>query len=89
MSGDDLYLGTEPMRRGLELDPMAVEKFFKDIFPDFKGSIQITQFKGGQSNPTYRVTSKDRAWVIRRKPPGLLLPSAHAVDREYRILSAL
>ena len=89
MSGDDLYLGTEPMRRGLELDPMAVEKFFKDLLPDFEGSIQITQFKGGQTNPTYRVTSKDRDWVIRRKPPGLLLPSAHAVDREYRILSAL
>jgi aminoglycoside phosphotransferase (APT) family kinase protein len=52
-------------------------------------SVQVEQFKGGQSNPTYLVTAGDRRYVLRRKPPGKLLPSAHAVDREYRVISAL
>jgi len=51
--------------------------------------IEVAQFKGGQSNPTYLVTAGDRRYVLRRKPPGKLLPSAHAVDREYRVISAL
>ena len=50
----------------------------------------VEQFKGGQSNPTYKLTSADgRGFVLRRKPPGKLLPSAHAVDREYRVIKAL
>ena len=52
-------------------------------------SIDVAQFKGGQSNPTYLVTAGERRYVLRRKPPGKLLPSAHAVDREYRVISAL
>jgi len=51
--------------------------------------VQVTRFKGGQSNPTYLVTSGKRRYVLRRKPPGTLLPSAHAVDREYRVMAAL
>ncbi|HJO44846.1 MAG TPA: phosphotransferase family protein [SAR324 cluster bacterium] len=89
MSGDELYLGTEPMRNGLELDPKAVENYFNHLFPFLEENLSITQFRGGQSNPTYRVISGKHAWVIRRKPPGPLLPSAHAIDREYRVLSAL
>ena len=49
----------------------------------------MSQFKGGQSNPTYLVETPLRRYVLRRKPPGKLLPSAHAVDREYRVISAL
>ena len=49
----------------------------------------VEQFQGGQSNPTYRVTAGERRYVLRRKPPGKLLPSAHAVDREYRVMAAL
>jgi aminoglycoside phosphotransferase (APT) family kinase protein len=50
----------------------------------------VEQFKGGQSNPTYRLAAEDgKAYALRRKPPGKLLPSAHAVDREYRVISAL
>ncbi|SVC16615.1 uncharacterized protein METZ01_LOCUS269469, partial [marine metagenome] len=79
MSGDELYLGTEPMRNGLELDPKAVENYFNHLFPFLEENLNITQFRGGQSNPTYRVISGKHAWVIRRKPPGLLLPSAHAI----------
>ena len=48
-----------------------------------------SQFKGGQSNPTYLVETPPRRYVLRRKPPGKLLPSAHAVDREYRVIGAL
>jgi len=53
------------------------------------GELVVEQYQGGQSNPTYRVTAGDRRYVLRRKPPGKLLPSAHAVDREFRVMSAL
>jgi aminoglycoside phosphotransferase (APT) family kinase protein len=55
----------------------------------FKGPLTVSQFKGGQSNPTYLLTTPARRYVLRRKPPGKLLPSAHAVDREFRAISAL
>ena len=57
--------------------------------PDFKGPLDVKQFKGGQSNPTYLLETPARRYVLRRKPPGKLLPSAHAVDREFRVISAL
>mgnify|MGYP003314578431 CR=1 FL=1 len=76
MSADELYLGTEPMRNGLELETKAVENYFNHLFPFLEENLSITQFRGGQSNPTYRVISGKHAWVIRRKPPGPLLPSA-------------
>ncbi len=53
------------------------------------GDLVVEQYQGGQSNPTYRVTAGERRYVLRRKPPGKLLPSAHAIDREYRVMSAL
>jgi aminoglycoside phosphotransferase (APT) family kinase protein len=53
------------------------------------GPLEIAQFKGGQSNPTYLVSAGEQRYVLRRKPPGKLLPSAHAVDREYRVIRAL
>ena len=52
-------------------------------------NLVVEQYQGGQSNPTYRVTAGQRRYVLRRKPPGKLLPSAHAIDREYRVMSAL
>src|SRR4029077_11600897 len=55
----------------------------------FAGPITVQQFKGGQSNPTYLIETPARRYVLRRKPPGKLLPSAHAVDRECRVKSAL
>lgn len=57
--------------------------------PGFRGPFAIEQFKGGQSNPTYLVTAASGRYVLRRRPPGKLLPSAHAIDREYRVTSAL
>ena len=58
-------------------------------WPDLPGPSRVSQFKGGQSNPTYLVETPQRRYVLRRKPPGKLLPSAHAVDREFRVISAL
>src|SRR5690606_19816910 len=55
----------------------------------FSGPISVRQFKGGQSNPTYQLVTPGAKYVLRRKPPGKLLESAHAVDREYRVTSAL
>ena len=55
----------------------------------FRGPLAVEQFGGGQSNPTYRLTAASGRYVLRRKPPGKLLASAHAVDREYRIITAL
>jgi aminoglycoside phosphotransferase (APT) family kinase protein len=61
----------------------------QDHIPDFKGPIDVLQFAGGQSNPTFLVHSAAHRYVLRRKPPGKLLPSAHAVDREFRVITAL
>ena len=78
------FIGTKPVEERHRIDVAALEKFL-----GFK-IIQVEQFKGGQSNPTYRITAADaRRFVLRRKPPGKLLPSAHAVDREYRVIAAL
>jgi aminoglycoside phosphotransferase (APT) family kinase protein len=60
-----------------------------ETIPGFSGPIDIQQFAGGQSNPTFLITSAEQRYVLRRKPPGKLLPSAHAVDREFRVLEAL
>ena len=78
------FIGTKPVEERHRIDVAALEKFL-----GFKIS-QVEQFKGGQSNPTYRITAADgRRFALRRKPPGKLLPSAHAVDREYRVTKAL
>src|SRR5438132_3909695 len=55
----------------------------------FRGPVAAERFAGGQSNPTYRLTAASGQYVLRRKPPGPLLPSAHAVDREFRVMRAL
>lgn len=74
---------------GLTLDTEAVEAWAKENIPGFTGPVTATKFSGGQSNPTYRLDAPSGSYVLRRKPPGLLLKSAHAVDREYRVQSAL
>src|SRR4051812_7631104 len=80
----DQFIGTKPVEERHRIDAAALERFLQ--FP-IKA---IEQFKGGQSNPTYRLTASDgRNYVLRRKPPGKLLPSAHAVDREFKVISAL
>jgi len=83
------FVGTMPVREQHRFDPPALEIWMRANVAGFRGPITVEQFKGGQSNPTYRVTAADHRYVLRRKPPGKLLPSAHAVDREFRIMSAL
>jgi len=78
------FIGTKPVEEKQRIDVASLEKF---LGTKLSG---IEQFKGGQSNPTYRLASADgRRFVLRRKPPGKLLPSAHAVDREFRVIKAL
>jgi aminoglycoside phosphotransferase (APT) family kinase protein len=78
------FIGTKPVEERHRIDVAALEKFL-----GFSIS-RVEQFKGGQSNPTYRLTGPGaKQYVLRRKPPGKLLPSAHAVEREYRVISAL
>lgn len=72
-----------------QLDTQRLARFLADHLPAFEGELTAEKFAGGQSNPTFKLTAGGSSYVLRRKPPGELLPSAHAVDREYRVLSAL
>src|SRR6266852_7672300 len=71
----------------LPLGPL--EGWMRRHVEGFRGPLAAERFAGGQSNPTYRLTAGSGAYVLRRKPPGPLLPSAHAVDREFRVMRAL
>jgi aminoglycoside phosphotransferase (APT) family kinase protein len=70
-------------------DTARLAEWMQSNVVGFKGPIEVRQFAGGQSNPTYLVQSAAHRYVLRRKPPGKLLPSAHAVDREFRVIAAL
>ena len=86
----DQRLGhTTAVRRGHEIDGDALERYLAVHLDGFRGALQIRQFEGGQSNPTYFLHAASGDYVLRKKPPGQLLPSAHAVDREYRVMTAL
>ena len=80
---------TADVREQHRFDVGALERYLRERIPDFRGPIEVRQFRGGQSNPTYYLAAGGREFVLRRKPPGKLLPSAHAVDREYRVITAL
>jgi aminoglycoside phosphotransferase (APT) family kinase protein len=81
--------GTRPVSNALRFDEAALQRWMEAHVADFRAPLRVSQFKGGQSNPTYRVDAMSGSYVLRRKPPGKLLPGAHAVDREYRVISAL
>lgn len=84
------FSGTMVVQEKHRFDEASLERFMKDRVEGFIAPLMVEQFKGGQSNPTYRLTdSNGRRYVLRRKPPGKLLPSAHAVDREFRVIAAL
>ncbi len=88
-SRQERFSGTKPVAEKLRFDPARLEAYMHAHVEGFQGPLDVRQFKGGQSNPTYCLTTPARNYVLRRKPPGKLLPSAHAVDREYRVISAL
>jgi aminoglycoside phosphotransferase (APT) family kinase protein len=78
------FIGTKPVEERHRIDVASLQSYLGYAITE------VQQFKGGQSNPTYRITAADgRRFALRRKPPGKLLPSAHAVDREYRVIKAL
>jgi aminoglycoside phosphotransferase (APT) family kinase protein len=81
--------GTKPVAESHRFDEAALERWMKANVAGFEGPMEVRQFKGGQSNPTYQIVTPGKKYVMRRKPPGKLLPSAHAVDREYKVITAL
>jgi aminoglycoside phosphotransferase (APT) family kinase protein len=83
------FSGTREVADRLRFDVGRLEAYLHAHVPGFAAPVVVSQFKGGQSNPTYLVETPLRRYVLRRKPPGKLLPSAHAVDREFRIITAL
>src|SRR4030095_11171634 len=80
---------TVEVREAHRFDVAALERYLRAHVEGFSGSIEVRQFRGGPSNATYPSAPGGREYVLRRKPPGRLLPSAHAVDREYRVITAL
>ena len=83
------FTGVKPVEERHRIDIGRLEEFLKAQLEGLRGPLQLEQFKGGQSNPTYRVTAGGKRYALRRKPPGKLLPSAHAVEREYKVIKAL
>lgn len=89
MSVADENLGTTPVRAGYGFDETALTTWMQANVAGFKGPLTVEQFKGGQSNPTYKLVTPDKAYVMRRKPPGNILKGAHAVEREAKVLTGL
>jgi len=81
--------GTTPVRHGYGFDEARLDGWMAAHIPGYAGPLAVAQFKGGQSNPTYRLATPGRDYVLRRKPPGALLKGAHAIEREARIFTAL
>jgi len=85
----EMFSGTKDVTDAHRFDIARLEEYLAEHIEDFQRPLEVRQFKGGQSNPTYQLVTPNRKYVLRRKPPGKLLPSAHAVDREYRVIAAL
>jgi aminoglycoside phosphotransferase (APT) family kinase protein len=83
------FSGTQAVRDAHRFDATRLEAWMQANVEGFAGPLTVEQFKGGQSNPTYKLLTPGQNYVMRRKPPGVLLPSAHAVDREYKVITAL
>ena len=88
-SKQELNSGVGEVRAGLGFDEARLAEWMAANVAGFTGPLTVRQFNGGQSNPTYRLTTPGQNYVLRRKPPGVLLKSAHAVDREYKVITAL
>lgn len=83
------FTGTKPIEAAHAFDSTRLLDWLRPRMPGLEGPVAIQQFKGGQSNPTFLLSAGERRFVLRRRPPGELLPSAHAVDREFRLIRAL
>ena len=89
MNAQEAFSGTVALEGADRLDEAALTQWMRDNVDGFEGPIDIRKFAGGQSNPTYKISAKSGNYVLRRKPLGKLLPSAHAVDREFKVISGL
>jgi aminoglycoside phosphotransferase (APT) family kinase protein len=85
----DRFTGTTQLQERNRFDVAALEAYLARHIEGFAGPLHVSQFKGGQSNPTFLLSARTGRYVLRKKPPGVLLPSAHAVEREYRVIEAL
>ena len=88
-TAQDLNSGTKPVEERHQIDEGKLAAWLKANVEGYEGPLEVRQFKGGQSNPTYQLVTPNKKYVLRRKPPGKLLPSAHAVDREFKVISGL
>lgn len=86
---EKLNTGTKEVAESHRFDEARLAAWMQANVEGYEGPLEVRQFKGGQSNPTYQLVTPNKKYVMRRKPPGKLLPSAHAVDREYKVISAL
>jgi len=85
----EAFSGVKPVEERHRLDETALARWLTENVEGYAGPLTINQFKGGQSNPTYQLVTPAKKYVLRKKPDGKLLPSAHAVDREFRVISSL
>ncbi|MDB5427445.1 MAG: phosphotransferase family protein, partial [Phenylobacterium sp.] len=86
---EQLNTGTKAVAESHRFDEASLDRWMRANVAGYAGPLEVRQFKGGQSNPTYQLITPGKKYVLRRKPPGKLLPSAHAVDREYKVITAL
>jgi aminoglycoside phosphotransferase (APT) family kinase protein len=89
MDRQENFSGTGDVRPQHKFDAAKLEAWLQANVAGYTGPLTVQQFKGGQSNPTYKLMTPSKNYVMRRKPPGDLLASAHAVDREYKVITAL
>ena len=91
MSRDDNFVGTRPVSEAHSFDIAALEAWLTQHLDGFKGPLSVEMFKGGQSNPTYKLITPSQSYVMRAKPGPVakLLPSAHAIEREFKVMGGL
>ena len=88
-TAQEMFSGTKEVADTHKFNEDNLFQWMTEHVEGFEGPMDVRQFKGGQSNPTFKLITPKKAYVMRRKPPGKLLPSAHAVDREFRVIAAL
>ncbi|MFM2240095.1 MAG: hypothetical protein RJA69_1469, partial [Pseudomonadota bacterium] len=91
MSANDNFVGTRPVSEAHQFDVGVLEAWLKQHMPGFAGPLSVEMFKGGQSNPTFKLITPSTSYVMRAKPGPVakLLPSAHAVEREFAVMRGL
>src|SRR5258708_3881841 len=86
---DEEFGGTKPVEARHRIDEAKLSGWMSANVAGYAAPLSLLQFKGGQSNPTYQVETAAASYVLRRKPFGTLLPSAHAIEREFKVIAAL